>query len=426
MDYAAARAVLDRLPRLEVKPGLSRTNRLLDELGHPERAFPAVHVAGTNGKGSVVAMLDAVLRRAGYRVGRFTSPELVDFRDRIAIDGRWLSEVEWANGIARTVAELVDSSDPPTQFEAIAALAFDAFSRHTVDVALVEAGLGGRFDATNVVHPLVSILCNVSPDHTAVLGDTIRQIAWEKAGIAKPGVPLLFGDLPEEAAAVVLAECEEVGAVPIPAAGIEVERTRVDWEGATYRVARPGFPDSLELGLLGGYQRENLRLALGAVEILREGGFEVPEAVIGEGLRAARWPGRFEVVRRRPNVVLEGAHNVAGAEWLVKDAAPLVPDRNRRHLVLGVLADKDAEGIGRTLAAAFDRAALCASESPRALPAARLREAVGGLFLQSTCYDSVVGAMEGLVPALDGEDTLVVAGSLTVVAEARRWFEEVR
>jgi folylpolyglutamate synthase/dihydrofolate synthase len=426
MDYAAARAVLDRLPRLEVKPGLSRTNRLLDGLGHPERAFPAVHVAGTNGKGSVVAMLDGVLRRAGYRVGRFTSPELIDFRDRVEIDGQWLPEAEWADGIARMEAELVDSSDPPTQFEAIAALAFDAFSRHAVDIALIEVGLGGRFDATNVVRPLVSILCNVSLDHTAVLGDSIEQIAWEKAGIAKPGVPLLFGDLPKEAEALLHVECEEVGAVPISAAGFEVERSRVDWETATYRVARPGFPDSLELGLLGGYQRENLRVALGAIEILREAGFEVSETAIAEGLRAVRWPGRFEVERRRPNVVLEGAHNVAGAEWLVKDIEALVPERSRRRLVLGVLADKDAEGIGRALAGAFDRAALCASESPRALPVDRLREAVGGLFLRSTCYDSVVGAMEELVPALDSEDTLVVAGSLTVVAEARRWFEEVR
>jgi len=266
----------------------------------------------------------------------------------------------------------------------------------------------------------------VSLDHTAVLGDSIAQIAWEKAGIAKPGVPFLFGDLLEEAATVVLAECEEVGALPFPAAGIEVERSRVDWETATYRVARPGFPNSLELGLLGGYQRENLRIVLRTIEILRESGFEVSETAISEGLRAVRWPGRFEVARRRPNVVLEGAHNVAGAEWLAEDVEALVPERNRRQLVLGVLADKDAEGIGRALAAAFDRAALCASESPRALPVDRLREVVGGLFLRSTWYDSVVGAMEELVPALDDGDTLVVAGSLTVVAEARRWIEEVR
>ncbi len=426
MDYRAARALLDRLPRLEVKPGLSRTERLLDALGHPERAFPAVHVGGTNGKGSVVVMLDAMLREAGHRVGRFTSPELIDFRDRIAIDGEWLPEAEWTAGIERMADVLVDSSDPPTQFEAIAALAFDAFSRHAVDIALVEVGLGGRFDATNVIRPLVSVLCNVSLDHSAVLGASVEEIAWEKAGIAKSGIPLLYGELPPEAESVVLAECEDVGAVPVSVAEIDVERTHVDWETARYRVARPGFPESVESGFLGGYQRENLRFALAAIELLRELGFGISETAVLAGLRNARWPGRFEVVRRRPNVVLEGAHNVAGAERLAADIETFVPERGQRHLLLGMLADKDVEGIGFALAGAFDRAALCASESPRALPVDRLREAVGGLFLQSTWYDSVVGALEGLVPALADEETLVVAGSLTVVAEARRWFEEVR
>ncbi len=424
MDYEAARALLDRLPRLEVKPGLSRTERLLGALGHPERVFPAVHVAGTNGKGSVVAMLDAVLRQAGYRAGRFTSPELIDFRDRIAIDGEWLPEAEWAAGIERIYAALVDSPDPPTQFEAIAALAFDAFSRHAVDIALVEVGLGGRFDATNVIGPLVSVLCNVSLDHSAVLGDSIEEIAWEKAGIAKSGIPLLYGRLPPEAEGVVLAECEDVGAVPVSTAELDVERTHVDWESAMYRVARPGFPESIELGLLGGYQLENLGLVLRAIEILREREFDISETAVLAGLRSARWPGRFEVVRRRPNVVLEGAHNVVGAECLAADIETFVPERGQRHLLLGMLADKDVEGIGCALAGAFDRATLCASESPRALPVDRLSAVVVGLFLQSTWYDSVVGALEGLVPALTGEETLVVTGSLTVVAEARRWFEE--
>jgi len=426
MDYGAARALLDRLPRLEVKPGLSRTVRLLDASGHPERAFPAVHVAGTNGKGSVVAMLDAVLRAAGVRVGRFTSPELADFRDRIAIDGDWLPEAEWAAGISRMEPLLIGAADPPTQFEAIAVLAFDAFSRHAVDVALVEVGLGGRFDATNVVRPLACVLCNVSLDHTAVLGNSIGSIAWEKAGIAKAGIPLLYGELSPDAESVVWAECEAVGAVPVPVAGFALERIRFGWDSATYRVDRPGLPTSLELGLLGGYQRENLRLVLRTIEILRDAGLELPNDAISRGLRDARWPGRFEVARRRPNVVLEGAHNVAGAERLADDIEALVPTRAERHLLLGVLADKDAEGIGRALAAAFDCVSLCASASPRALSVDALRDAVAGLFLRSMGYDSVVGALDRIVPALSEEDTLVVAGSLTVVAEARRWFEEDR
>lgn len=420
MDYPEARALLDRLPRLEVKPGLSRTERLLDALGHPERAFPTVHVAGTNGKGSVVAMLDAVLREAGYRVGRFTSPELIDFRDRIAIDGEWLGAGEWAAGIERMEAALTDSPDPPTQFEAIAALALHAFSRQRVDVAVVEVGLGGRFDATNVVRPLVSVLCSVSLDHCAVLGDSIERIAWEKAGIAKSNVPFLYGDLPPGARAVVLAECAEVGAVPVSVAGIDVERVHVDWEGASYRVDLAGFPDSIELPLLGGYQRENLRLVLGTIEQLRELGWKIPADTVSAGLSLVQWPGRFEVVRRSPNVVLEGAHNPAGARALAEDIVALAPDAGNRHLLFGALADKDVDGMMEVLTPAFGHVTLCQSASPRAYGAEELAEHLGGRFGAVAWYDSVGRAIDSIVPLLDADDVLVVAGSLTVVAEARR------
>ncbi len=424
MDYREARALLDQLPRLEVKPGLSRTERLLDGLGHPERAFPAVHIAGTNGKGSVVAMLDAVLRRAGYCVGRFTSPELIDFRDRIAVDGKWVPEVEWAAGITRMRSLLVDASDPPTQFEAIAALAFDLFSRKAVDIALVEVGLGGRFDATNLVRPLMSVLCNVSLDHCAILGESIEEIAWEKAGIAKAGVPLLLGDLLSEAEEVVLAVCDEVGAIPIRADRMEVERIGADWKGARYCITQDGFPETVELGLLGGYQRDNLAIVLGAIGCLRQGGVAIPDEAVVDGLREARWPGRFEVVRRAPYVVLEGAHNVAAAKRLVEDIETFVPQREHRHVLLGMLGDKDVEGIGRTLATTVDWVTFCSSGSPRSLPAAQLNERVGGLFLESTCYDSVAGALDRQMPLLSGNDVLIIAGSLSVVGEARRWFEE--
>jgi len=424
MNYLEARAFLDRLPRLEVKPGLSRTERLLDALDHPERSFPAIHVAGTNGKGSVVAMLDAVLRVAGLRVGRFTSPELIDFRDRITIDGEWLPEADWAAGIARMAAAIEDTPDPPTQFEAIAALAFDSFEKQAVDIALIEVGLGGRYDATNVVRPIVSVLCHVSLDHTAVLGDSIERIAWEKAGIAKTGIPLLYGDLLPKVESVLLAECEAVGAIPAAVEGLDLKRIHVDWESATYRTTRSGLPDEIELGLLGGYQRDNLRLVLRTIEVLRESGFDLPNSAIMDGLRDVHWPGRFDVLRRRPNVVLEGAHNVAGAERLAADVEAFVPSRSERHLLLGVLADKDAAGIVRALSGTFDRVVLCTSRSPRALPVDRLRDAAGGLVSGITWYDSVVGALDRIVPALGDQDTLVVAGSLTVVAEARRWFGE--
>jgi len=426
MDYEAARSLLDRLPRFEVKPGLSRIERLLDVLGHPELAFPAVHVAGTNGKGSIVAMLDAVLRTAGYRIGRYTSPDLIDFRDRICVNGQWISEEEVVVLVERLAPALCADGDVPSQFEALTAMAFEHFRSKRVDLAVVEVGLGGRFDATNVLRPLVSVLSNVSRDHTAILGETIEEIAWEKAGIARPGIPLVHGRLLPEAEAVVRAECERVHAIRSDACGFDVQREAVSWDRAVYRVRRAGFPDRIELGLIGIYQRENLAAVFAAIEWLRRGGLSLSETAIRKGLRGARWPGRFEVVRRLPNVVLEGAHNAAGAMCLVEDVVTLVPARSARRLLFGALADKDIVGMGGLLGEAFERAAFCASRSPRAASVERLRVLLDGKFREPTWYDSVAEALDTIVPELRQEETLFVTGSLTVVSEARRWFEEVR
>ncbi|MDD5219882.1 MAG: bifunctional folylpolyglutamate synthase/dihydrofolate synthase [Candidatus Bipolaricaulis sp.] len=420
MDYAEARVLLDRLPWLLVKPGLTRIRRLLEALGNPERSFPAVHVAGTNGKGSVVAMLDSVLRAAGYRTGRYTSPEVEDFRDRICVDGVWIREAELASGTARLADALFADPDVPSQFEAITAIAFDHFQRAAVDVAVVEVGLGGRFDATNVASPVLCVLTNVTLDHTAILGDTAEKIAWEKAGIAKPGVPLLAGRLAAAVAAVVRAECAAVGAPLVSGEEVVVSCGRRDLDRAEYAVQGAGLPAKVELGLVGGYQRENLQLVLRAVQLLRTAGFAIPSDVVDRGLAAARWPGRAEVVRRRPTVILEGAHNVAGAEQLAHDVARWAPDRDRRWLVLGVLADKDVGGIVQTLVPLFRRVVLCRSASPRALPVNELCARIGEHSVESTCYDSVKDAVRETVARAGPEDVVVVTGSLTVVAEARR------
>ncbi len=420
MDYAEARVLLDRLPRLLVKPGLTRIRRLLEALGNPQRTFPAIHVAGTNGKGSVVAMLDRVLRAAGYRVGRYTSPEVEDFRDRIGVSGGWISEAELAAGTARMAEVLFADPDVPSQFEAITAIAFDHFQRAAVDVAVVEVGLGGRFDATNVVEPELSILTNVTLDHTAILGDTAEKIAWEKAGIAKAGVPFLAGRLAAAAAAVVEAECAAVGAPLVSAEEVAVSSGFRDLDRAEYTVHGADLPAKVELGLIGGYQRENLQLVLRAVQILRASGFAIPSDAVSEGLASTCWPGRAEVVRRRPTVILEGAHNVAGAEQLVRDVARWAPDRDRRWLVLGVLADKDVDGIVQSLVPLFPRVAVCRSSSPRALPVSELCARLGEHCAESACYDSVKEAVRETLARARPEDVVVVTGSLTVVAEARR------
>lgn len=422
MDFAAARAILDRLPRFEVKPGLERVTALLEGLGHPERDVPAVHVAGTNGKGSVVAMLDAILRCAGYSVGRYTSPDVVDFRDRITVDGRWLSEDDWAAGVERLVPILETMDEEPAQFEAITALAFDAIARAAVDVSVVEVGLGGRFDATNVVRPLLSILTNVALDHTAILGDSIERIAWEKAGIAKRGVPLLIGPLVDEALHVVRAEARSAGAELVGSAAIDVEFESQDEAVSRYRVAGRR-PARLELALLGSYQLENLRIALAAVDLLRERGYEVPTSAVAEGLRTVSWPGRFEIVRRSPTVILDGAHNEAGARALAADIERTVPDRARRHLLFGAFADKDVVGMLRVLVPLVSRVALAPPASPRALPRTGLERLADAFDVPRACYDSVGAALDSELRRASSHDVWFVAGSLSVVAEARRFLE---
>jgi len=424
MDYAAARAALDELPRFEVKPGLERIGRLLAALGDPECTYPAIHVAGTNGKGSVVAMLEAVLRASGRQVGRFTSPQIVDFRDRIAVDGRWLSEREWGEGVERLAPTLSEMADPPAQFEAITALALDAFVRARVDLAVVEVGLGGRFDATNLVRPILSILTNVALDHTAILGDSIERIAWEKTGIAKEGVPLLLGPVPENALRVAERSCAEAGAELVCVDGPGIAPVSEGDGFVRYRVDGDDLPGTIDLPLLGGYQAENLRTALAAIHRLRKGGLEIPTSAIEEGLRTVSWPGRFEIVGRAPTVILEGAHNVAGARALAADVERRVPERARRSLVFGALADKDVAGMLRVLGPCFERVILTESESLRALPVDRLGDIADGLRIPHACYHSVEGALASGLDGARADDVWVVAGSLTVVGAARRFLED--
>ena len=419
MDYAESRALLDRLPRFEVKPGLERIGRLLSSLGHPELSFPAIHVTGTNGKGSVVAMLAAILQCAGFRVGRYTSPDLVDFRDRICVDGEWISETAFAAAVERMAPEVFASADLPSQFEALTAVGFEYFRARFVDVAVVEVGLGGRFDATNVVAPILTVLTNVSLDHTALLGGTVAEIAWEKAGIAKPGVPMVIGELHPSAEAVVTAECATVGAL---LRHVNVFVQREVGAGCSNMVVIHGddLPRRVELPLLGAYQLDNLRLALTCVLLLRERGWCIPPDAVATGLTSVRWPGRWEVMQAKPTVLLDGAHNVAAASVVAQAIVQWEPDREHRALLLGILRDKDVAGIVDALAPHFDRIGGAASSSPRALGSDDLALYVEKHVERCIRYDSVEEGVRDLVRRADPHDTILVTGSLTVVAEARR------
>ena len=425
MDCAEARCILENLPTLEVKPGLARVNRLLDALDHPQQTFPTIHVAGTNGKGSVAAMLASVLHQAGYKVGRFTSPELLDFRDRISVDDTWIAQQELAAVVERLLPVLNEEIDCPTLFEALTAIAFDHFAVQRVDLAVIEAGLGGRFDATNTVAPMLTILTNVGRDHIGLLGSRLEQIAWEKAGIAKRQVPFLIGDLPAAAEKVVIAECRLAGAELVRLDPISVKRRRFDWERTTYAVEAEDLPKEIDLPLLGGYQGENLRLALRAVQSLREQGVVIPNDAVAAGLGGVRWPGRFEVVARDPTVVLDGAHNVPAAQALAKDVVEYVPEKRHRRLLFGVLADKEWKAISRILFPLFSEVTLTRSQSPRALSLDVLGQAASFLGASFACCETVPDGLTHACSGLVTEDVLFVAGSLSVVREARSALVEV-
>ncbi len=420
MDYPEARALLERLPRFEVKPGLDRVRRLLRRLNNPHETIPAIHVAGTNGKGSVVAMLASILHASGLRVGRYTSPENIDVRDRIVANGEWVSEATFAEIVERLAPEF-RTDDPPTEFEAFTAMAWEVFRQHAVDIAVVEVGLGGRYDATRLLRPLLTVVTTVSLDHTALLGETVEQIAWEKAGIATPGVTMVVGRLPRAALRVVRSECRAVGA-PIIRSGttMQVRRDADTLEGAHYIVEAPGFPPDVSLPLRGTYQEDNLKIVLTCVRVLRDRGLAIGADAIASGLRAVSWPGRSEIVHRRPTMILEAAHNPAGARALARDIRAWAPERNHRLLLFGVLSDKDVDGMLDALLPAFPRVVLTQSTSARALPVEELTRLVSLRGVHGSWYDSVERAIREVLGTASEEDIVVVTGSLTVVAEARR------
>jgi len=254
MDNKGALACLESLPYREVKPGLERIGYLMERLGNPHLALRAIHIGGTNGKGSVVAMLAAVLEEAGYRVGTYTSPHLRDWRERIRIDGEWIPGDDFARLLSRLRPIIAAMSDRPTVFETLTALAFQWFREQAVDLAVIEVGLGGRFDATNIIKPLAAVITNVGRDHLDLLGPNLEDLAWEKAGIAKPNVPLIVGAAEPEALEIIRRECAARGA-ELLRAETGVERVEFSWERQVFAAGGWG---RLELPLLGPYQGENL------------------------------------------------------------------------------------------------------------------------------------------------------------------------
>jgi dihydrofolate synthase / folylpolyglutamate synthase len=369
------RAWLTTLEHFGIKLGLSGIQTLCAALGHPERHLRAVHIAGTNGKGSVAAMVDEALRAQGYRVGRYTSPHLVRLEERVSIAGRPVRPDvldDALDTVRRAIAELLTSralDAHPTFFEVTTAAAFLVFAGSETDLAVVEVGLGGRFDATNVVQPLVAAITSIAMDHEQHLGQTIEAIAFEKAGIVKPGVPAVIGAMAEEALAVIRRTCEERHA-PLHDTANECRVEREREAGHTrVRLTTPlGRYPPVTLALRGDHQAGNAAVAVRLLEVLNAQGVAVSEAAVVAGLSRARWPGRLDLVDAGGGrqVLIDGAHNPAGAlalaSYIESEWSAGLP------LVFGAMRDKDLAGMLRPLARVARPLIITTAPGARAAP----------------------------------------------------------
>lgn len=416
MTYAEAIARLTALRGGEhagMRPGLERIEALCAALGHPEGRYRLVQVGGTNGKGSVAALLAAILKSAGHRVGLYTSPHLVSFRERIRVNAEPIPEDGVVDGV-EALGTLVARLDA-TVFEATTALALDHFAREAVDVAVLEVGLGGRLDATTVGTPAVTVIARVDLDHQQILGTTLAAIGAEKAAIVRSGVALAAAQAPE-VTEVLLRRAAEVG-VPLLLAGrdLHVSVGRRGLDGQVITCAGPGWslPD-LRLGLLGTFQPANALLAVAAARALGVGA-----PAIRDGLDRARWPGRFQVLPRAGGVlVLDGAHNPAGARALAASLREFFGDAHVTF-VLGILRDKDAAGVLAALAPLADRVVLTAASNPRAAAPEALRAAVPAS-VRSVETAASAGEALALAARTSATPIICVAGSLSLIGDTLR------
>lgn len=386
MNYQEALAYIHSVDWTFCKPGLERVTALCEALGNPQDDLKFIHVAGTNGKGSFCAMTASILQAAGYRTGLFTSPYIKVFNERMQVDGAPIADEELAE-LTASVRPIADAmTDKPTEFELITAIAFLYFKRHHCDVVVLETGMGGRLDATNLIrHPLLSVITGIALDHTAFLGDTIAQIATEKAGIIKSGCPVLWGGENAEAEAVIAAAAQAQNAPyrRVDRLPLQVHEATLDGTRFSYGAYR-----DVTLSLLGLYQPHNVTTVLTAVTMLKEQGFVVSDEAVRVGLASVYWPARFEVLSRRPLVIFDGAHNVQGIAAAVHSIRHYFSTQ-KVYVLTGVLKDKDYTAIAQQLASVASRAFVLTPDNPRALAGEEYAALLESLGVPATAYGSV-------------------------------------
>lgn len=429
MRYREALSWIHSIERFGMNLGLQRIKALLGYLGDPHKQLRCLHIGGSNGKGSTAALAASVLQSAGYRVGLYTSPYLRQFTDRMSVNGKEIPKERLAElvSVVRPLVEKI-AQDPslghPTEFEVVTAIALTYFAEINPDIVVLEVGLGGRLDATNVVSPLVSVITTVSLEHTGVLGNTVEAISLEKAGIIKEKTAVVT-QVSGAALAVIEEICRGKNA-PLYRLGHDFRGEMVwgDLEGQVFHYygIKKEFPD-LKISLLGEHQINNASVALAALELLEEKGFVLAEEAFRRGLQEARWPGRLEIMGRKPLVVLDGAHNLEAFQELRRALRQFFPYR-RLILVLGILADKAVTDMLMEIVPQADTLIVTRPDNPRAADPAEL-----GRIIRTICNKPVflkeeaASALECAFALASPDDLILIAGSLYLLSEVHHLLQ---
>ena len=419
--YESAIGYLFNLQKFGIKFGLSKTENLLRAFGNPHSGQNYIHIAGTNGKGSVATFMGSILQEAGYRVGMYVSPHLVRFTERFSINGEEISQ-------GKTV-ELIDElrsafnpDEPPTFFEAVTSMAILYFAREKTDIAIMEVGMGGRLDATNVITPLVTGITNISMEHQEYLGNTLSHIAREKAGVIKRGVDVVTAVTQPRIIDQLQAVAEERGA-PFRRVGRDVKYRSTP--SGLHFFGQSRTIKGLRLGLRGIHQARNAALALGMMERIETKGFPLSTDQIREGLKKADWPGRMQIIRENPTILLDGAHNAAALKALARTIRSDF-SYDKMILVIGIMADKDIGALLRAIVPISDRVLYTQPVYSRAADPGVLMEKARPLNIPGEIVPSLAEALKRAEALAASNDLIVVCGSLFTVGEALTCFDPIR
>ncbi len=417
IQYRKELNYLYSLQKHGIKFGLSKTSNLLEGMDNPLYGQNFIHIAGTNGKGSVASFLSSILQECGYSVGLYTSPHLASFTERIKVNSSEIPQ-ERLVSLIRELRSIVVTEEPPTFFEAVTALALRYFAQENPDIVILEVGMGGRLDATNLVAPVLSIITNISLEHQEFLGDSLLEIAEEKAGVIKPETPLITGVKQEAIQEMFNRKCQENNS------GIHLLGRDFDFrqqpEGLEYQGTNIRM-DSIHPGLSGEHQSQNAALAVAASEVLNSKGFNIDVPSIRSGLQSAAWPGRMQIVKNDPYVVLDGAHNpealLALTNTLQKDFS-----YGKLYLVLGIMEDKDIEGLLEIILPISDYVIYSSPDYFRALTPGELESRSQAWNKEGATANSIPAALDMAEQKADSGDMILVTGSLFTVGEALTYF----